>query len=90
MEIQEPTDYTIHLEKTSPSGLQLEDYLIHQGLGFEKMFDVLDYDAFTREETLEKWKVVPAALKETAGHREIELIGYKQTPCLLKIGCRSD
>ena len=81
VEIQEPTDYTIRLEKTSPSGLKLEDYLVHQGLGFEKMFEVFKYDTFTREETLEKWKVAPTTLKASASNKEIELIGYKQTPC---------
>jgi mannose-6-phosphate isomerase len=81
VEIQEPTDYTIRLEKASPSGLQLEDYLLHQGLGFEKMFDIFKYETCTREETLEKWKVSPAVLQESAGNKETELIGYKQTPC---------
>ncbi|HZH60440.1 MAG TPA: type I phosphomannose isomerase catalytic subunit [Metabacillus sp.] len=81
VEIQEPTDYTIRLEKTSPSGLKLEDYLVHQGLGFEKMFDVFKYDAFTREETLKKWKIAPSTIKASASNKEIELVGYKQTPC---------
>ncbi|MCP1159117.1 type I phosphomannose isomerase catalytic subunit [Bacillus infantis] len=81
VEIQEPTDYTIRLEKSSPSGLKLEDYLLHQGLGFEKMFDIFRYEAYTSEETLEKWKVAPAELLQTGGFKETELIGYQQTPC---------
>jgi mannose-6-phosphate isomerase len=81
VEIQEPTDYTIRLEKVSPSGLKLEDYLLHQGLGFEKMFDIFRYETYTNEETLEKWKVPPAVLWQTSGCKETELIGYKQTPC---------
>lgn len=81
VEIQEPTDFTIRLEKTSPSGLKLEDYLVHQGLGFEKMFEVFNYDTFTREETLEKWKIAPTTLRTSASNKEIELIGYTQTPC---------
>ncbi len=81
VEIQEPTDYTIRLEKRSPSGLELEDYLLHQGLGFDKMFDVFKYETFTREETLEKWKVAPSTIESSSSHKELELIGYKQTPC---------
>lgn len=81
VEIQEPTDFTIRLEKTSPSGLQLEDYLLHQGLGFEKMFDVFNYQTYTRKETLRKWKVAPTVLDTTSSHKETELIGYQQTPC---------
>lgn len=80
VEIQEPSDITIRLEKTSPSGLQIDDFLIHQGLGFEKMFDIFNYDTFTREETLEIWQVAPEIVKESEGSKEIELIGYKQTP----------
>ncbi|MGG3561586.1 type I phosphomannose isomerase catalytic subunit [Neobacillus rhizosphaerae] len=80
IEIQEPSDYTIRLEKVSPSGLQIDDFLIHQGLGFEKMFDIFRYETFTRDETLENWQVSPVILEESEDHREIELIGYKQTP----------
>jgi mannose-6-phosphate isomerase len=80
VEIQEPSDYTIRLEKTSPSGLQIDDFLIHQGLGFEKMFDIFKYDTFTREETLSNWQVPPVIIKESEGNKEIELIGYKRTP----------
>jgi mannose-6-phosphate isomerase len=80
VEIQEPSDYTIRLEKTSPSGLQIDDFLIHQGLGFEKMFDIFKYDTFTREETLGNWQVAPEIVKELDGSKEIEIIGYNRTP----------
>ncbi|MEO2076793.1 MAG: type I phosphomannose isomerase catalytic subunit [Bacillus sp. (in: firmicutes)] len=80
IEIQEPSDYTIRLEKVSPSGLHLDDFLLHQGLGFEKMFDIFRYETFTREETLVNWQVAPVVLAESDSHREIELIGYSQTP----------
>ncbi|MEH7331674.1 hypothetical protein V7161_03490 [Neobacillus drentensis] len=80
VEIQEPSDYTIRMEKKSPSGLPIDDFLIHQGLGFEKMFDIFKYDTYTRSETLEKWQVAPEILCESEGSKEIELIGYKRTP----------
>ncbi|WHY01903.1 type I phosphomannose isomerase catalytic subunit [Neobacillus sp. DY30] len=80
VEIQEPSDITVRMEKTSPSGLQIDDFLIHQGLGFEKMFDVFKYDTFTRQETLENWKVAPEIVTELNGSIEIELIGYNRTP----------
>lgn len=80
VEIQEPSDITIRLEKISPSGLKIDEFLIHQGLGFEKMFDLFKYDTFTREETLENWQVVPEMVTELEGSKEIELIGYNRTP----------
>ena len=35
VEIQEPTDYTIRVERTTPSGFAVADSMCHQGLGFE-------------------------------------------------------
>jgi mannose-6-phosphate isomerase len=80
VEIQEPTDYTIRMEKTSPSGLEIEDYLIHQGIGFEKMFDIFKYESLGREATLAKWQVPSSLLKVEDGSKEVEIIGYSQTP----------
>ncbi|WP_462413027.1 type I phosphomannose isomerase catalytic subunit [Neobacillus sp. Marseille-QA0830] len=80
VEIQEPTDFTIRMERTSPSGLHIEDYLIHQGIGFDKMFDIFKYDSYSWEETLGKWQVAPETLTESESNREVELIGYKRTP----------
>ncbi|MEH7238684.1 type I phosphomannose isomerase catalytic subunit [Bacillus sp. JJ1562] len=80
IEIQEPTDYTIRIEKVSPSGLEIDAFMCHQGIGFKKMFDCFNYDTYTRDETLEKWYVKPSVLKEVMNNREIELIGYQDTP----------
>lgn len=57
VEIQEPTDYTIRTEKTTPSGLTVPDEGCHQGLGFERMFDCFHYNGLTREATEERWKI---------------------------------
>ncbi len=59
LEIQEPTDYTMRVEKTTPSGQRINDFLIHQGIGEEKMLDCFHYGCYTLEETLHKWKVIP-------------------------------
>ena len=80
VEIQEPTDYTIRIEKTSPSGLKIDDFMCHQGLGFEKMFDCFKYETYTSEETISNWKIPPVILSESAGSKETELIGYATTP----------
>ena len=57
VEIQEPTDYTIRTEKTTPSGRQVSDFMCHQGLGFDKMFDCFDYTGYSKEETAKRWKI---------------------------------
>lgn len=80
VEIQEPTDFTIRTERTSPSGFKIDDYLCHQGIGFDKMFECFHYEGYTREETLKKWKIKSELLLDNALNTEKELIGYKSTP----------
>jgi len=77
LEIQEPTDYTISLETHDTAGNQVPERLIHQGLGFERMFDCFHYDMQSPEELLgsarmEPWELAP-------GYEE--LISYNDTPC---------
>ncbi|MCQ6274975.1 hypothetical protein JMM81_08375 [Bacillus sp. V3B] len=76
VEIQKTTDYTIRIERISPSGLEIDDFMCHQGLVFEKMFDCFNYEGFTKEETAHKWHVSPSLLNESKESREVELIGY--------------
>lgn len=57
VEVQEPTDYTIRTEKVTPSGLEVADFMCHQGLGFDKMFDCFDYTGYTEDEILDRWYI---------------------------------
>ncbi len=59
VEIQEPTDYTVRTERTTPSGLAVADSMCHQGLGFDKMFDCFLYNGASLEETLKHYRVEP-------------------------------
>jgi len=59
VEIQEPTDYTVRTERTTPAGLQVADSMCHQGLGFERMFDCFTYEGASLEETLRRYRVEP-------------------------------
>ena len=79
VEIQEPTDYTIRVERTTPSGFQVADFMCHQGLGFDKMFDCFTYGGYTREETQKRWHIPSALLRGEPGGRETEIIGYRHT-----------
>lgn len=78
-EIQEPTDYTIRVERTTPSGFQVADFMCHQGLGFEHMFDCFTYGGLTREETQKRWKIAATTLRKNQDGRETELIGCRNT-----------
>lgn len=50
LEIQEPTDYTIRVERMTPSGREIAEFMCHQGIGFDRMFDCFHYDVYTEEE----------------------------------------
>ncbi len=65
VEIQEPTDYTLRTERTTPSGFAVADALCHQGLGFEKMFDNFHYDGYTEAEVRTKWFLPREILQST-------------------------
>lgn len=77
IEIQEPTDYTIRVEKVTPSGFCIDDRMCHQGLGFEKMFDCFKYDGEKEEDVRAEYCILPT-LMEDGGEC---LIGYNDTPC---------
>ena len=70
VEIQEPTDYTVRTERVTPAGLRVADFMCHQGLGFDRMFDCFDYSSYSREDVLKRWYKQP--LGKT-------LIGYEDT-----------
>jgi mannose-6-phosphate isomerase len=63
IEVQEPTDYTFRVERTTPEGKKLPDSFCHQGAGFDKMLDSFHYDTYTRDEILKKWHLKPFLLE---------------------------
>ena len=80
LEIQEPTDYTISLEKCNTKGEKLPDFLCHMGLGFDKMFDCFHYVRHTLPELLAKFKLIPTESEQDDAHTVTELISYRRTP----------
>lgn len=87
VEIQEPTDYTIRVERTTPSGFAVADSMCHQGLGFERMFDCFHYEPLTRQQIHDRWFIPPQELSRMPGGRLTQLIGYDRTPlfCLEEV-----
>ena len=81
LEIQEPTDYTISLEKCNMLGEKLPDFLCHQGIGFDKMFDCFHYTKHTFDGLLEDFKLNPVELKNDENYVAEQVITYEDTPC---------
>ncbi len=79
-EIQEPTDYTIRIERTTPSGFRMADESCHQGLGFDRMFECFHYVGLSREETRKKWFLSSYMMRESRGGAVSKLVDYGDTP----------
>jgi mannose-6-phosphate isomerase len=79
IEVQEPTDYTIRLERKTTDGNEISDFLCHQGLGFEKMFDCFHYESLSLEHVLNRWSVSPKVLFKNDDAEEWVLIGKEET-----------
>lgn len=77
LEIQEPTDYTIRIEKTTPGRREIPEFMCHQGIGFERMFDCFHYDAYTKEEVEQRFQLQPRLVHESQGFVERSLITYE-------------
>ena len=57
VEIQEPTDYTVRTERVTPKGLAVADFMCHQGLGFDKMFDCFEYNGYPADAVEARWNI---------------------------------
>lgn len=80
LEIQEPTDYTVRVEKVTPSGFVIDDSMCHQGLGFQKMFECFDYCGMSQNAVREAYGIKPEEMAWEYGKRR-RLVGYAHTPC---------
>lgn len=81
MEVQEPTDYTMRVEITTPNGLKIGPEGIHQGVGEEKMLECFHYDTNTEAEVLQKWKIEPEVLDQDGEFTFKTLFNEKHTNC---------
>lgn len=79
IEIQEPTDYTIRIERVTPKGLPIADSMCHQGLGFETMFDCFHYDGISSQEAARRYFIQQKPLEENSGGTRRLLIGPEHT-----------
>jgi mannose-6-phosphate isomerase len=79
LEIQEPTDYTIRVERTTPGGREIPDFMCHQGIGFERMFDCFHYDTYSEDEVADRFRIQSKLVHESKGFLERSLISYEDT-----------
>ena len=63
-ELQEPSDLMVIPERVTPSGVALSDQKLHNGLGFERMFDCFVYEGLDREDARARYFKVPTRMDE--------------------------
>lgn len=80
LEVQEPTDYTISMEKYNSMGEPNPEDQIHQGIGFEKMFDCFHYDTMTLNEAIGNYKLTPSLDVDTDDYKISTCISYDRIP----------
>lgn len=81
MEVQEPTDYTMRVEKITPGGLTISDELIHQGVGEDKMLECFHYNTYSYENAIKKWKIEPEVINESNEHTLKSIFNETHTDC---------
>ena len=77
LEIQEPSDYTMRVEKITLAGERLTPQQIHYGVGEELMLDCFDYTPLTEEEIKKRFFLKP----RSGFGGEIKLVGEEDTEC---------
>ena len=55
IELQEPSDLMVVAERVTPSGRRIPDAKMHGGVGWEKMFDVYEYEGYAFEEVCARY-----------------------------------
>ncbi len=79
LEIQEPTDYTISVEKKAPDGSVVSDYMCDQGIGFDRMFECFHYDALSEKAVKDICGLEPVLADACDAAKTYDIIGAKHT-----------
>lgn len=74
LEVQEPTDFTFRVERTTPEGRKLPDTFCHQGVGFDNALDAFHYDTYDKDEILERFYLKPEIIETQAGGTRSSII----------------
>lgn len=59
VEVQEPTDYTVTVERSNCKAVYRTDEMCHRGAGMTGMFDCFDYSGYPLGDILAKWLLKP-------------------------------
>ena len=79
VELQEPSDLMVVAERFTPSGRRIPDAKMHGGVGWEKMFDVYEYEDLDYEEVCRRYVGRGFSRKERKDHKAFCVCGPELT-----------
>ena len=79
VELQEPSDLMVVAERFTPSGRRIPDAKMHGGVGWEKMFDVYEYEGLDYEEVCRRYVGRGFSRKERKDHKAFCVCGPEFT-----------
>lgn len=80
LEIQEPSDLTLRLERRTVSGSVVPDEICHLGIGYDTMFSLIRCDHLSREELLQKYVMEPVSLCKGPNGQIVRLVDDAACP----------
>lgn len=75
IETQEPTDFSILVEKNIGTHILKEEDCCHIGLGWDRALDIFDYQGYSFPEVNEKYRMKKEALSSNRGGKLFRLDG---------------
>ncbi|HID56085.1 TPA: hypothetical protein EYP37_06125 [Candidatus Poribacteria bacterium] len=81
VEVQEPTDFVVLVERRGSGGMVLTEEECSMGLGMETALKLIEYEGISEEELKERYKLVPRVMEENPGGRVIKLIDEEKAGC---------
>jgi mannose-6-phosphate isomerase len=81
LELQEPTDFTMRVERVTPGGLTISDEMIHNGVGMENMLKCFHYDSCSFEEAKNRWKITPVTVESSDEYTLRSIFNESHTDC---------
>ncbi len=79
VELQEPSDLMVVAERFTPSGRRIPDAKMHGGVGWERMFDVYEYEDLDYEEVCRRYVRRGFSRKERKDHKAFCVCGPEFT-----------
>lgn len=76
IEIQEPTDFTMRVERHRLDDIKISEEMIHNGLGIEKMLECFNYEGIDEDELRARY-FLKERISSEKNFKRIELIGEK-------------